>query len=172
MACGDITVGRARKCKGQGGNEVLYIYNYLVSPFTYADGIVTALDGLTGGTVFKFDLQGDGDTLEENNVSDESAGTSVNTQTLTARARTITAVDSANFNLLVTGNSQAVLKDNNGVYHALGLNGKDGMTWSNVASTGGARTDFNGYTITATSQTNGESPKLDAAMITAFEALV
>ena len=82
MSC-DITSGRLRQCKSQlGGNANLYLYNFIEDPFTLLAGEATAVNvGLT--QVYKFELEGDGNTLEESMPSDRNAGTTVNTQTLT-----------------------------------------------------------------------------------------
>ena len=79
-------------------------------------------------------------------------------------------VTSAELNLLIKGFPQAVVKDRNGVYHALGID--DGIDFTVDATTGGAKTDLNGYTLTGVSTTGDLSPKLDSATITAFLALV
>jgi hypothetical protein len=63
-----------------------------------------------------------------------------------------------------------VVKDRNGIYHAIGID--DGIDFTVVQTSGGAKTELNGYTLTGVSTTGSLSPKLDAATITAFLALV
>lgn len=169
MAC-DLTTGRARKCKEQlGGNSTLFLYNYIEDPFTVVGGEATAInEGLTA--VYQYDLEGDLNTLVESMAGDRNAGTVVNTQTLTVSLKAIDAVTSAEMNLLAKGYPMAVVKDRNGVYHAVGID--DGIDFTVEQNTGGIKTDFNGYTLTGVSTTNSLSPKLDAATITAFLALV
>lgn len=169
MAC-DLTAGRARKCKEQlGGNATLFLYNYIEDPFTIVAGECTAINaGLTA--VFEYPLEGDLNTLVESLVGDRNTGTSVNTQTLTVSLKAIDAATGAEMNLLAKGYPMAVVKDRNGVYHAIGID--DGIDFTVEQNTGGVKTDFNGYTLTGVSTTNGLSPKLDSATITAFEALV
>ena len=48
----------------------------------------------------------------------------------------------------------------------------DGIDFTVVASTGGAKTDMNGYTLTGVSTVSELAPHLDSATITAFEAVV
>jgi hypothetical protein len=169
MAC-DITQGRAKACKQNvGGQSHLYLFNYVEDPFTLLNGEATAINvSLT--TVYDYILEGDGNTLVENMVSDVNTGVSVNTQTITTVLRKQDAASSAEFNLLVYGDAQAVVRDRNGVYHVIGYD--DGCNWSVEATTGGAKTDANGYTLTGIATTGSLSPKLDAATITAFLALV
>ena len=68
------------------------------------------------------------------------------------------------------GRPLAVVEDRNGVFHAIGLD--DGLNVTVNQATGGAKTDLNGYTLTAVSTTGALSPKLDEATITALKALV
>ena len=91
-------------------------------------------------------------------------------QTLTAILKKIDATTSAELNLMAYGRTMAVVEDRNGIFHAIGLD--DGLNVTVNQSTGGAKTDLNGYTLTAVSTTGALSPKLDAATITAFKALV
>ena len=67
MSCtSDITSNIDGRCKTSlGGTSILYLFNYVENPFTITSGEATGLDGLTGGTVYKYELNGDGNTLEE-----------------------------------------------------------------------------------------------------------
>ncbi len=169
MAC-DITTGRERQCKTSlGGAKKVWFYNYVEDPFTVASGEATAINPLLT-EVFEFEIEGDGNTLDQNFIGERQNGTSVNTQTLTAIFKKQDAISSANFDKLVKGQPQAVVQDRNGNYHALGID--DGMDVTITASTGGAKTDLNGYTVVATSTTGDLAPMLDSATVTTFLALV
>lgn len=169
MAC-DITNGRDRACKdGLGGNSTLYLYNELADAFTVLNGEATAMNVLLTAA-FAFPLEGDGNTLEQSMVSDRNTGTKVNTQTLTVTLKNMDAATSAEFNLLAAGYPQAVVVDRNGNHHAIGLD--DGIDFTVLASTGGAKTDMNGYTLTGVATTTDIAPLLDEATITEFEAVV
>lgn len=169
MAC-DITSGRAKVCKDSiGGNSKLYMFNYLEDAFTITGGLATAINpSLT--EVFEYELEGDGNTLVQNMVSDRQNGTTVNTQTLTVILKQMDAVTSAEMNIVAKGYPMAVVKDRNGKYHAIGL--QDGIDFTVDAVTGGAKTDLNGYTLTGVATTGSLAPILDSATITAFLALV
>ena len=169
MAC-DITTGRERQCKTSlGGAKKIWFYNYVEDPFTVSSGEATGINPLLT-EVFEFEIEGDGNTLDQNFIGERQNGTSVNTQTLTAIFKKQDARASANFDSLVKGQPQAVVQDRNGIYHALGVD--DGMDVTITASTGGAKTDLNGYTIVATATTGDLAPLLDNATVTAFLALV
>lgn len=169
MAC-DITAGRDKACKqGLGGLGKLYLFNFVENPFTITAGVATAINPLLT-TVFEYELEGDGNNVAESLVSDRNSGTSLNTQTLTVVLKKIDAVTSAQMNLLAYGFPMAVVKDRNGIFHAIGTD--DGIDFTVAQSTGGAKGDLNGYTLTGVSTTGALSPKLDAITVTAFLALV
>ena len=169
MAC-DITKGRARVCKDSiGGNSKFYPFNYLEDAFTIVAGVATAINpALT--IVYAYDLEGDGNTLAQNFVGERANGTSINTQTLTLVLKQMDASTSAEMNLVVKGYPMGVVKDRNGNYHLIGSD--DGIDFTVDASTGGAKTDLNGYTLTGVSTTGAIAPILDEATVTAFLALV
>ena len=118
---------------------------------------------------YSYELEGDGNTLEQVMVSSRSTGTRVNTQTLTIVLKKMSAADAAEFNLLCASFAQAVIKTRNGDYIALGVT--EGMDWSVTATTGGAPTDLVGYTITGVAIEPVLAPFLDAATQTAFLAV-
>ena len=169
MAC-DLTAGRAKPCKQKlGGASKLYIFNFVEDPFTITAGQATAINpSLTA--VFEYELEGNGNNVSESMVSDRNNGTTVNTQTSTFILKGIDATTSAQMNLLAYSFPMAVVKDRNGVYHAIGID--DGIDFTVVQTTGGAKADLNGYTLTGVSETGSLSPKLDSSTITAFLALV
>jgi len=169
MAC-NINNGRDRACKeGLGGASTLYLYNELADAFTVLNGEGTAMNVLLT-EAWAFPLEGDGNTLEQSMVSDRNTGTKVNTQTLTVVLKNMDASTNAQFNLLSAGYPQAVVVDRNGNHHALGLD--DGIDFTVVGSTGGAKTDGNMYTLTGISTVSDLAPILDASTVTAFEAIV
>jgi len=169
MAC-DLTAGRLKACRQSlGGLGKLYLFNFVEDPFTVVAGVATAINPLLT-TVFEYELEGDGNNVAENMPPDRNTGTAVNTQTTTIVLKKIDATTSAQMNLLAYGFPMAVVKDRNGIYHAIGID--DGIDFTVAQSTGGAKTELNGYTLTGVSTTGSLSPKLDAATVAAFLALV
>lgn len=169
MAC-DITSGRLRSCKTSlGGLKTLYLFNFLENPFTVASGVVTAINPLLLA-VYKYDLEGDSNNVVETMTPDRNTGTTVNSQVITSVLKKIDATTSAQMNLLAYGYPMAVTEDRNGIFHAVGID--DGIDFVVAQSTGGAKTELNGYTLTGTSTVNALSPKLDTATIADFLALV
>lgn len=170
MACSDITQGIGLECKNNlGGIQKIYIFNYLEDAFTIVNGEATGINVLLT-EAFEFDVKGDGHILEQNQISDRNTNTTVNTQTITALLGKIDVTKNATLNLLVKGYPMAVIRDRNDNFHAVGLD--DGIDFTNVATTGGAKTDFNGYTLTGVATTKDLAPILDSATVIAFLALV
>jgi len=169
MAC-DITAGRVKACKQNlGGVGRVFLFNYVADPFTVASGVATAINPLLT-EVFEYEVEGDGNNIVENFVSDRNTGTSVNTQTSTINLKKIDATTSAQLNLLTYGFPMMVIKDRNGIYHAIGID--DGIDFTVSQNTGGAKTEMNGYVLTGVSTTGALSPKLDSSTVTAFLALL
>ena len=165
MAC-DLTRSRGKECKDiMAGNSSIYLYDDMDAPFTVVAGAATAMNvALTAN--YSYALEGDGSTLEQVMVSDRNTGTRTCVQTLTVVLKKMTALDMAEFNLLAASNAQVVVKTRANDYMALGIT--EGMDWSITASTGGAKTDLSGYTITGVATEAQFAPILDAATVTAF----
>jgi len=169
MAC-DITAGRLKACKQSlGGLGKLYLFNFVENPFTVTAGVATAINPLLT-EVFEYEIEGDGNNVAESMVSDRNAGTTLNTQTTTIVLKKIDATTGAQMNLLAYGFPMAVVKDRNGIYHAIGID--DGIDFTVAQTSGGAKGELNGYTLTGVSTTGSLSPKLDGATASAFIALV
>lgn len=169
MAC-DITNGRNRPCKDSlGGNSVLYLYNGLEDPFTVVAGEATAMN-VALASAWKFELEGDLNTLVQDMPSDRNTFSRVNTQTLSIVLKKMDAATNAEFNLLCAGFPQAVIVDRNGNHLAIGID--DGIDFQIATATGGAKTDGNLYTLTGVSTTSELAPILDSATVLAFEAIV
>lgn len=170
MAGCDISSGRVRPCKdGLGGNSTLYLYNELVDPFTVVDGEATAMS-VALAEAWEFELEGDLNTFEQSMEAPRDTFSRVNTQTATFVFKVPDAATNAQFNFMVAGFVQGVLKDRNGNYWAIGSD--DGFDFTVVHSTGGAKADGNLYTITGVATTGELAPILDSATETAFLAVV
>ncbi len=169
MSC-DITAGRAKQCKDtSGGVAKLYLFNYVADPFTVVAGEATAMNVLVT-EAFEYDLEGNGHILDEQLVPSRDAGTRLNTQTVTAILQKIDAATSAEMNLLAAGTPQAVVKDRNGNYFAVGIT--DGIDFTVAVNTGSAKADLNGYTLTGISEESVLAPILDSSTVTNFLAIV
>jgi len=115
---------------------------------------------------FEYDLTGDGQVLTESKAGDRSAGTSVNTQTITAILQGLDADTSTELNAVTKAYPIAVVKTRDGFYKVVGIT--DGIDFSVEATTGTTQTEFSGYTITGVSIEGDLAPTLDAATEAAF----
>ena len=173
MSC-DIAIGanRTKPCDNtQGGTSEFYFFNYVDNAFTVTAGQATALDGLTGATVYKYEIEGDGNPFTQNSITDKKVGTKVNTQTLVGQLLAIGASSNVELDKLNSGKIGGVVKDRNNNYHWFAKDSVN-VTATIEAVTGGARTDFNGYNVTLVAETLELAPILDSATVTAFLALV
>lgn len=173
MSC-DIAIGanREKVCDNlQGGAREFYFFNYVDDAFTVTTGEATALNGLTGETVYKYVIQGDGNTFTQSSVTDKKVGTKVNTQTLVGQLKSIDASTNVELDKMASGNIAGVVKDFNGKYYWFAEDGVN-VTCTIETVTGGARTDFNGYNVTLVAETRDKAPVLNSATVTAFLALV
>lgn len=170
MAC-DLTTGIALDCKNkQGGLSSIYLLKYIEDAFTIsATNEATAINPLVT-VVYEYQIEGDGHILAQSFPSDRNTGSAVNTQTLTALIKGVAPTVSAELNNLVYGKTIAVAKDRNGIYRIMGIS--DGVDFSIEMTTGGAKTDMNGYTLTGTALEKALAPSMDSATLTAFLALV
>lgn len=170
MACDLLVKGITRTCKGNlGGTSKIYIFNFVENAYTVTGGTVTAIS--TGITeVFEFEITGDLSTLTEVLTTSRNEGTASNLQTLVVSLNGISAESSDTLNQLAYSTTNAVVKDRNGIYHALGE--VDGFDFNIEQTTGGAKTDKNGYLATGVSTTGRLSPKMGVAAVDQLLALV
>lgn len=169
MAC-DLTAGRVKGCKDSiGGTSILYLFDYLADAFTITAGEATAMNvALTAA--YAYELSGDGNPFTEEQVSDRNTGTVTNTQTITAILQKMDAATAAELNIVAKASPIAVIKDRNGIYHLVGQT--DGIDFNISATTGSAKSDLNGFTLTGTAIEQNLSPKLDSTATAAFLAVV
>lgn len=169
MAC-DLTSGRRKVCKGDlAGVSRVYFFNDLEDSFTVVDGVATAINPLLQD-VFAYELVGDGNTFVESMPGDRNTGTAVNTQTLTLLLHKLTKEDHKQMNLLVKGYPRVVVKTKKGDYHIVGLT--EGIDFTVATATGGAKGDFNGYTLTGVSMESQLAPIMATTTRDAFLLLV
>jgi len=170
MAC-DIAAGRLRTCDNlQGGVEEIYFFNYLADAFTVSANVATAKSaGLTAA--YKYEIQGDGNTLTESNLADKKTGNKVNTVTLVAQLKQVNSATNVELEKLLEGQNSAVYKDSNDQYRWVAIKSFN-VTSTAELVTGGAKADFNGYNVTLVAEQKGFSPSLDASTVTAFLGIV
>jgi len=170
MACDEIVSGIKRTCKGNlGGTSKIYIFNFVDNAYIGSGGTATGIS--TGITqVYEFEITGDLSTLTEVLTTSRNEGTASNLQTLVISINGISAEASNTLNQLAYATTNAVVRDRNGIYHCLGET--DGFDFNIEQTTGGAKSDKNGYLATGVSTTGRLSLKMDSPTVTAFLAKV
>ena len=168
MAC-TLTSGRTEPCRDAiGGIKAIYLLDYLEDAFTISAGEATAIDGTV--EVFKYDLLADGNTFVETFTADQNNGTSIYEQVLTVALKKQDLESANELALIVKSRPLAVIKFRDGRHVIQGVS--DGTVATGDVQSGGAKADFNGYNLTLTSTEVLPAPTLDAATVTALEALV
>lgn len=170
MSC-NLTSGRTEPCKyAIGGIKKAIFIDYVENAFTVVAGEGTAIN-VAVTEVFEYDLRADNNTFVESIVSDKNTGTTINTQTSEIRLKKQTAASAKEVKLMAHGTPLIVLVGYDGSYKVMGISEGCDLTGSNIQS-GGVKNDFNGYDLTFTATETELAPYLDAATVTALEALV
>ena len=166
-----ISSGRAEICNTAiGGLDAFYAIPYVADAFTIADGEVSSIDaGIT--SAYKFELRADANTFTTDGTSDENTGVLLYTETLTVFLKKQDAATNTQVDLLSQGLHYFIIKNRNGDYQLMGSLDGARVTASNIVS-GGARSDGNGYNLTATSFSKIAAPILDETTVTALLAIV
>ena len=169
MAC-VLTTGRTEPCRDAvGGLKAVRFIDFQEDAFTISAGEATAIDvGVTA--CYKYELLDNGNTFNESGgAPDDSTGTSVINQTGTIRLKKQGTATANEINLLKKARPIAVYEYRDGSHRIQGIS--DGTVISLETESGGAKGDFNGYTLTLTSTEVDLAPTLDSATVTALIAL-
>jgi hypothetical protein len=176
MSC-EILIGRTEPCKdSMGGLKNVYFFNEeptttLMSQlpaenFTGLDDIpaylgdtICFIDDVTN--LYKFELKANENTYVENVLSDRNNGTTVYQQVLNIKLKKQDATTHKYLKLLAYGKVRVVVENNNNQYFLMGLKFGADVTGGTITS-GGAKVDHNGYTLTLTSEELKPAPFLYA----------
>ena len=170
MANCPITSGRTEACNDSiGGLDAFFAVPYIANGFTILDGEVTALD-VSITEAFKYELRADANIQTSDGVSDENTGVSLFTETLVVALKKQDSETNVQVNLLQQGLHYIIGVSKNGDYQLMGSLDGARVTASNISS-GGARSDFNGYNLTFTAFSRMPSPFLDQSTVTALLAI-
>lgn len=151
MAC-QITLGRIEPCKDSiaGIDAVYFLNDGDITGFTYDVTNTDAIETVTGNPyAYKYDVKGGNNSFEQTIVSSRDNGTTYWEQKLTLNLKKLSIADHKELKLLVYGNPQVIVKDNNDNFFLMGLKYGADVTGGTVA-TGAAMGDFSGYTLELT----------------------
>lgn len=166
----DIVSGRTEpKCKSVGGLKKAYFINWVKDAFTIAAGEATGINVLVT-EAFGWELRADENNATEAVAGNRNNGTLVNTQTITLHLKKQDFATSNEIMLMANGRPIIVTVGYDGRHKVYGAVDGCDLTGSNIQS-GGAKDSFNGYDLTFTAVEDALAPFLDAATITALEAI-
>lgn len=169
MAC-NLTSGRTEPCRDAiGGLKAIYLLDFVEDSFTITAGEATAINAAVT-EVFKYELLADGNTYVETFTADQNNGTSIYEQVLTVALKKQTKESANELALIVKARPVCVVEFRDGRRVVQGIS--DGTVATGDIQSGGAKADFNGYNLTLTATEVLPSPALDAATITALDAIV
>jgi len=165
MAC-DLSLGRGTSCKdNRGGIKNIYFANNEDDLDTTAtldgDDQITAFATLV--TLYKYEVRGDGNTFDEANAVDKTAGTSKWDQTLTVALQKLTVADNKELKLMSWGNPQIVIEDYNGNFRIAGF--ENGCDVAVSTASGGNMAEFSGYNLEATGEEVAPANFIDPTII-------
>lgn len=148
MAC-DLTAGRLWECKEQvGGIKTVYFADFGdLTGLTVSNGTITT--GLTGKTLYRYELPDYTGNLTETLTASAESGTLFYEQALEITLHKLRAADSDEIKLLAKGRPHCIVVDNNDNKLLLGF--QKGLNVTTVAGqTGTAAGDLSGYVLSFT----------------------
>jgi hypothetical protein len=148
MAC-DLTAGRLWECKEQvGGIKTVYFADFGdLTGLTVSNGVISS--GLTGKTLYKYELPDYTGNLTETLTASAESGTLFYEQALEITLHKLRAADSDEIKLLAKGRPHCIVVDNNDNQLLLGF--QKGLNVTTVAGqTGTAAGDLSGYVLSFT----------------------
>jgi len=171
MAC-ELTAGFLLDCKESiGGIKALYIGNH----GDFLSGITTDLNGyitaLPEAKLYKFICPKHTGNFTEEVASSVENGTIFYTQTVTATFFTMTATRRLNLELMAKNRLAVFVQDNNNNIFMIGRMDGAEVTAAST-TTGTAKGDLNGYTITFTAEEKNKAFLLDPYTSIPFDNFV
>ena len=156
MSC-DLTQGRLWQCKDKtAGIEVVYFADFGdLTGLTVTSGNITT--GLSGKTLYRYELPQYTASLTENITTAPDAGTIFFEQVLEITLHGLRAADRDEIKLLAANRPHIIVQDNNGNKLLLGFKKGCDMT-AGTMQTGAAGGDLSGYTLTFTGRETDSAP--------------
>lgn len=174
MAC-DITTGRNIPClDAKPGVDRFFLIprtDLGADAFTLTNNEVTSLD-ISITEAFEYKLGGHDENVFTQTKPDNgrASGATVFDQEFVAKLKKVDKATSAELLIVSKSVPNVVVKDNQGNYRLMGLS--EGCYSVIEEASGGAKTDFSGYTVTFSAQEFESAPFVDSATITALEGLL
>ena len=149
----DVSEGRAVGCKDViGGINKIFLLNYdadLLSKLTITSNEITDIDSAI--TIYQYDLRPNTATFNANFTSDDATGSTYYEQVLDVTLQKIVKEDIPHLDNILKGRCQVWVLDANDNVFLLGTRFGCSVT-AGAMSTGTAKGDLSGFTLTFTSQ--------------------
>ena len=149
----DVSEGRAVGCKDViGGINKIFLLNYdadLLSKLTITSNEITDIDSAV--TLYQYDLRPNTATFNANFTSDDATGSTYYEQVLDVTLQKIVKEDIPHLDNILKGRCQVWVLDANDNVFLLGTRFGCSVT-AGAMSTGTAKGDLSGFTLTFTSQ--------------------
>lgn len=175
MSC-DLTSGVLRRAciDAKPGIDEMYLIprtSLGAGAFTLTGNEVTGID-VAVTEIFRYVIRGQDENLLTITKEDNGreSGATVWNENFVAKVKKVSKEVSAELNIVAKSTPNVIAKDNAGNWRLLGLS--EGCYSTIEETSGGAKTDYNGYTITFTAQEFDLAPFVDETTIQALEALV
>jgi len=174
MSC-DLTSGILKPCQdSKPGIDEMYLIprtDLGAGAFTLTGNEVTGIDASIT-EIFKYEIRGHDENILTITKDDNgrASGATVWNENFVTKIKKVNQAISAELNIVAKARPNVIAKDNMGNWRLLGLS--EGCYSTIEETSGGAKTDFNGYTVTFSQQEFDLAPFVDSATITALEALV
>jgi len=171
MACITLSKGRKLPCKGGNGGfkavgfQVWDSANLIASTTGSIDTIPT------GSQIYRYELKNTGNTYSEEISADADARTVVYNGTLNLVLQKLDTDTRNEVKMLTMGEVVPYIETYNGDILVIGSQNGAELTGGTI-TTGGARTDMQGYTLIFTSMENEPYLSLSSAGKTAYSALL
>ncbi|MFC6095809.1 hypothetical protein ACFPVY_04050 [Flavobacterium qiangtangense] len=167
MACESLSRSRNLPCKiGFSGIKAVGFLNY--TPLTLASEDIYNGLGLATQEIYRYELKNDGNTYEEDGVSDRNTSTTVYTGALTIVLPLLDRATRDEVKKMAYGRPQIFLELFDGQVVIAGFEHGCELTSAKFA-TGGARKDMNGITLTFNTEEKQPLVFVGPAGITAYQ---
>ena len=162
----NFTKGRLEPCKNSlGGIRNMYVMPFIEYGFNQIDVIDgVELISFPETTVYKYELRADGNNFSEDLQVDDNGDSY--SQSLNVVLKKISLETSRQLKILSKIELRVIFQDRNGKFLILGLH--NGVNMDFNTSTGGSKSDFNGYNLTFSGLEQYKAPFIDNLYDTGF----
>lgn len=171
IACSSITSGLVGAACGSNPGGISEVYLANLSVITGVSSTGGTVSGVTGGSgaFYRYSFRPNTGNVQQETIKDLSTGAAFYRQTLVINLDKISKTNRDQLLLLDSALVVAIVKFANGQYwmfgHGLLTEGEGMYVSTNVASTGTAKTDGNGYIITMLAEEANPMNPVDPALM-------